>query len=223
MGEGHDCWEVERDSSWTTQRKERFFNEIKESTHCDSNWYDGSPGWLGRQIPHFDDDAPALLGFDEDINWACSGSNGLDHAAACVQHNYNILALFGNHIPYNLCRNLEWQVCAAQGKLPGQSDAGINFATVPSSIDPNDDDGHGLGMCQGFVEPGRGRVGYATVDIYFLEVCIYNQICSNGEELFALDELEDWQCQYDTARFDELQRLLTSPYSDAGEDVCWRG
>ena len=28
---------------------------------------------------------------------------------------------------------------------------------------------------------------YATDDIFFLEVCMFNQICRNGEELWRLD------------------------------------
>jgi|EP00966_Prymnesium_polylepis_P230188 hypothetical protein len=39
-----------------------------------------------------------------------------------------------------------------------------------------------LGQCRGWRPAGAGGCndGYATDDIYFLEVCLYNQICENG-------------------------------------------
>ena len=102
-------------------------------THCDSNWYKGNKGELGEPNPDqsnhipsgFSKDAPALLGFDESIDQYCteqSPSRGSDdgHAANCVRANRNIFSLYGERIPFNICRNLEWMVCAAQGKLPGQ-------------------------------------------------------------------------------------------------------
>jgi hypothetical protein len=46
----------------------------------------------------------------------------------------------------------------------------MQFATPPRELDPDDAGGKGLGDCSGYVEPGRGEYGYATVDIYFLEV-----------------------------------------------------
>ena len=37
--------------------------------------------------------------------------------AKCAAASFNILTLNGGLYPYNICRNLEWQGCAAQGKL----------------------------------------------------------------------------------------------------------
>ena len=102
--------------------------------------------------------APALLGFDESIDEYCSQHMRLDdpkrpwivptfsgqgaHAERCVRANVNILSLYGDRLPYNICRNLEWQMCAAQGKLPGQGtnldgtrDRTIKFAKAPRELE----------------------------------------------------------------------------------------
>ena len=64
------------------------------------------------------------------------------HAERCVRANVNILSLYGDRLPYNICRNLEWQMCAAQGKLPGQGtnldgtrDRTIKFAKAPRELE----------------------------------------------------------------------------------------
>ncbi len=65
------------------------------------------------------------------------------HAERCVKANLNILSLHGERLPYNICRNLEWQTCAAQGKLPGQGtskldgtlDRTIKFAKAPRTLE----------------------------------------------------------------------------------------
>ena len=63
-----------------------------------TDWYEGCPfahGW-------FDTSAPALLGFDYDITGYCNGN--------CDGTSVNILAIFGENVKYNTCRNFEWQV-----------------------------------------------------------------------------------------------------------------
>ena len=97
--------------------------------------YTGNDGPLGQPdggptrswvMPHFNPhkDAPAVLGFDESIDWYCSNSGGYEgnlawhHAHNCVEANANILSLHGFAIPYNLCRNLEWRVPAGFERAP---------------------------------------------------------------------------------------------------------
>ena len=67
----------------------------------------------------------ALLGFDESIDAFCAWERAnyqdskkyqYNHAGSCVNANHNILSLYGDRLPYNLCRNLEWQVLQAHGK-----------------------------------------------------------------------------------------------------------
>ena len=150
--------------------------------------------------------------------------------------------------------NLEWQVCAAKGKLPYQGSKKMIFAVAPSELDPSGATGKPLGQCKGWV-PGRrpqgGIYGYATDDvrleagsnsrstqatrfprmlpcrglasrrvcpcaavlaqIFYLELCLLNQICTNGERIFSLRAGEEFECDYSTQRFRQLQELLLSP------------
>lgn len=94
---------------------------------CNRNWYTGNAGPLGalgpadfRVWPHFTKSAPALLGFDRNIDWHCHSTGAAEHATACVKDNMNILSLYGEQIPYNVCRNLEWQA-RATGTVCGRS------------------------------------------------------------------------------------------------------
>ena len=84
--------------------------------------YEGNPGEIGEGYaprvtenwvwPHFERSAPALLGFDESIDRACSKVNPVDgHANNCITSNLNILSLYPP-AQYNICRNYEWQVCS---------------------------------------------------------------------------------------------------------------
>ena len=91
----------------------KFFNDAFNGIHCHRNWYTGNAGDLGihgpvpnTANPHFTKNAPALLGFDDTINTQCLTTND-QHATGCTRANYNILSLYGQKIPYNLCRNFE--------------------------------------------------------------------------------------------------------------------
>ena len=78
------------------------------------------------------------------------------HAERCVKANLNILSLHGERLPYNICRNLEWQTCAALGKLPGQGtkldgtfSRTIKFAKAPNTLELVRN--NRLGVCSGWV------------------------------------------------------------------------
>ena len=118
------CWSVNRvipaSGKRETQDSATFFAETLAGTHCGStNWYEGNPGALGREgtPPRFRHaEAGALFGFDETIDDFCAGALGgwdrardYGHAQRCVEANLNILSLYGHRLPYNVCRNLEWQ------------------------------------------------------------------------------------------------------------------
>ena len=139
------------------------------------------------------------------------------HARNCVQANVNILSLYGFRVPYNSCRNLEWQTCAALGQLPGQSGGGgqrgsIIFSKAPRSLNPNPRGDKPFGQCRGWRDERAMRLGcdtgFATDDIYFLEVCTFHKMCANGDELFRLRAGQPWRCELSPSGFDELQRLL---------------
>lgn len=220
MSEGPPCWSKVRDQSWLRQPSHEYFEQVVTGANCNTNWYEGNNGWLGRSnvLPRFGgkgEGAPAVLGFDESIDRIClRGQHCREHADCCVKHGYNILSLYGDRVPYNICRNLEWQVCAAKGLLPGQPQSAptIIFARAPNSIAPDGSQGQPLGQCGGWKperRPQGGAYGYATEDIFYLEVCLFNQICRNGARLFELGEGDAFICDFDRAAFDELEVLLS--------------
>jgi hypothetical protein len=100
-------------------------------------------------------------------------------------------------------------MCAAWGKLPGQDRRHIIFARAPSSLDfvnsPRVDN------CSGYSDIRCNKSGYATDSIFFLEVCFYSQICSNGHELFQLEVGQPWECNIDHAACIGLSRRLVEP------------
>lgn len=112
-----------------------------------------------------------------------------------------------------VCRNLEWQVCAASGKLAGQRGATLIFAFPPGELEPHGHRRPPIGSCTGYHPRGCGTRGYASSDIYYLEVCIYSAICANREQLFAQPIGQPWKCELEWAGFrqlrDEILRGLT--------------
>ena len=106
------CWSVQRDGR-QAQGPEQYFDDVLSGQWCSSNWYEGTSGTLGQNGPAFPDaqSHPALLGYDEAIDHMCGALGGRGgHAEACVGAGLNILSLFSNNVPYNTCRNFEWQV-----------------------------------------------------------------------------------------------------------------
>eukprot|EP00966_Prymnesium_polylepis_P331039 7386611-Prymnesium_polylepis.1 len=115
------------------------------------------------------------------------------HAHTCRRGNLNILNLLAQRVPYNLCRNLEWQVCAARGMLPGQAGRTVRFSFPPGALDPAGE--RPLGQCRGWHPervPETGRFGFANDDIFYLEVCLFNQLCENRADLFRVGMGKDF-------------------------------
>ena len=136
------------------------------------------------------------------------------HVIKCTRANLNILNLIAGRVPYNICRNLEWQVCASQGQVPGQGGRRIRFSFAPQDMNPDLIRGHNLGKCGGWHPakvPTGGVFGYTNDDIFFLEVCLFNEMCSNTDALFNVRSGEDFVCEFSTAGFAQLQALLLSP------------
>ena len=218
----HQLWSTE---GWLVRRggtqgcwgddPDTFFTNAERGTTCGRNWYEGNKGKLGWEDggptkdwvwPHFTDAAPALLGFDEDINVMCHSRQGDQHAHGCVRTNFNILSLF-RPAQYNSCRNFEWQICAALGTLPGQRSSIIRFARAPGELELEAGP-HPLGACNSYHPAGCANNGYASSDIFYLEVCIFSTICSNGAELFSVDEGQDWTCQLNHTGLSQLKSWL---------------
>lgn len=127
-------------------------------------------------------------------------------------------------MPYNSCRNFEWQVCAAQGRLKGQDGDLIRFAREPKSLDP--DAQPPFNCCSGWSDKGCDRrTGFANDDIYYLEVCLFSAICHNREQLFQIGPMEDFRCSFDTDGYSRLQALLSrgpknGDYDGVGGGPC---
>ena len=109
-----------------------------------------------------------------------------------------------------LCRNLEWMVCAARGQLPGQGGPTIIFSIAPNQLDPNPNGPKPFGQCRGWRPAGIGGcgTGYATDSIFYLEVCVFNQICSNAWELWSVRRGDPFRCELSDDGFRGLQALL---------------
>jgi len=221
----HQLWDEE---GWVVRPKGKpacwgddprtFFSSARNGTTCDRNWFEGNPGKFGyarnrpnhpKVWPHFTLAAPALLGFDENIDGWCHSGGGFDHGASCVRNNLNILSLYFP-AQYNLCRNFEWQMCAALGYLPGQGGKLIRFAFSPGELELRGGP-HPLGSCTGYHPSGCDDQGYASSDIFFLEACVYATICENGDEIFGLAEGQDWHCELSKPGFARLSEWLAGP------------
>ena len=103
-------------------------------------------------------------------------------------------------------------MCAAKGLLPGQGGRTIKFARAPNRLDLGLN--NRLGVCSGWVPPhapSGGIFGYATDDIFYLESCLFSQICRNGHEIFELRKGHAFECDLDVGLFRELQGLLLTP------------
>jgi hypothetical protein len=209
---------------WDDDGFDMFWDNMKNARNCSRNWYTGNWGALGATNggptktwvnPHFTAvRAPALLGFDENIEEYCKDNAPAEvdgHSQQCVKANVNILALYGDKIPYNVCRNMEWQTCAAMGLLPGQGEGRggnvLRFAKAPRNLEPF----HGkrkIGGCFGYHPLGCEGKGYASSDIFYLEACYYNQICSNSHQMWLLEDGQDWICHFDQWGYEQLGRWI---------------
>ena len=69
----------------------------------------------------------------------------------------------------------------------------------------------GAGWVPDYLQGEHCKNNYATDDIFFLEVCLFNQMCTNGADLFALQAGEAFHCDFSAERVHELEQILTSP------------
>jgi len=225
-GEDPMCWEVKRERKEEyeyrrdSQESSSFFQETLENKHCKTNWFEGNDGNLGssHHVDHFGGAvAPALIGFEDNVDELCTNTSCLDCPAEavgpkCITAGYNIFSLSGKHVPYNMCRTLEWAVCAAQGFLPGQKGKSIKFATAPNTLDPTGASGRGLGQCCGSVPADErlteGNYAYTPDDKVFMEVCLLSELCSNSDDMFELPVGAPFECDFNAVAFRELQELL---------------
>jgi len=202
------CWDVARDVWSQPQPSSTFFHDIEAGTYCDTDWYAESQ----RNRGHFrGPEAPALLGLDSFIVRYCGGTGDCDNANANILQLRPLSHAWANgQVEWNMCRNFEWQMCAARGRLHLQRSGKMIFAYEPNKLWL--DGSHGspkFGSCSGYHQSRcRPQSDYANDDVYFLEVCIFNKICRNGDQLFHLSQYEPFFCDYSSESFSQLQSLL---------------
>jgi len=206
------CWD------WGGGGASRFFEDTFSGKTCDRNWLEGALGNGHDRL--FESPSPALFGFDEDILSSCSAilgggassrGNNFDTMLAdtCQRAQRNVLRLMTGQ--WTTCQNLEWQLCALQGKLPGQRNHKVTFASAPRDLELrwwHNPSTHPTWPC----ENGRCPNGGFTVgDVYFAELMVAYTICTNGAELFELAAGEYFSCELSRERyFDLAQRLRES-------------
>mgnify|MGYP004170764409 CR=1 FL=1 len=208
-GGGGNCWD------WQSGGASRFFDDTLEGRTCDRNWLEGAFG--RREDRPFQKPSQALLGFDESIVELCSTLLGVDTgrggdlnvklADRCQRAKRNVLRLMTGS--WTMCQNLEWQLCALQGKLPGQGGKAIAFATRPRDVQLEwwaNPSTHPSYPCQqgGWCDPGAFTVG----DVFFAEIMVAYKICSNGARLLELEIDEPFYCQLDRDRYLKLANRL---------------
>ena len=207
------CWEKHGGAS--------FFSDVLAGTTCDRNWLEGAVGRRGQR-PYVSngggqqEDAPALLGFDESIVEMCSSllhlepwADGQDLnqklAERCLRARRNVLRLLTGG--WTMCQNLEWQMCALQGMLPGQGSARVSFATAPRDLQLqwwDHPSTHPTFPCDsnGWCDPKKYFLG----DVYFAEVFVAFTVCSNGADLFALAAGDFFECALDKRAYHALAK-----------------
>ena len=202
--------------AWQGGSAKRFFAQTLSGKTCDRNWLEGAIGNAGDRP--FEAMSPALLGFDESINEECSRLLGMEPwdngdlnwkiADRCRRAKRNVLRLLTGG--WTMCQNLEWQMCALQGLLPGQGTRRISFATAPADLrlewweNPST---HPTFPCRdGRCDPN----GFTVGDVFFAEVAITYLVCANRASLFSLAAGDFFTCELDERAFNNLNSLLTS-------------
>ena len=225
-GNAEPCW-----GSYDNGR--RFWDGVLRGDSCNSNWYEGSIGWQSYDgdypgVLGFDNEIASYCGrlsgawgrrrrldanasIDDNKNYSRRRLDSLGDARNCIASHHNILMLFGGNVHntgagYNSCRNLEWQMCAAMGKLPGQTTPTVIFAKAPKELDTTRH--RPLGRCGGWAPKGCPPQGYSNDDIYFLEVCAYSMACKNNRELFTVNAEEPFHCEVDETGFKRMRDYL---------------
>ena len=205
---GTQCWDVDVRSGDSSQPG-RFFDEALRGPHCStSNWVEGHTRGLGGR--HDPTRGPPLFGFDDAIAAFCRERGGFGNSTAesCTRAGFNILALSSKRLPWSVCRNLEWQLCAATGRLPGQQSAHVIFATPPAT---GSSVGAPLGQC--LQAPGEGSGGamhgWTNNDVFYLEICLFWALCEqHGDALFRLRAGEPFLCHVSTSGLHALEQRL---------------
>ena len=215
---------------WSAYGGREFFEQAYSGESCQRQW--------SIAAGSFTSDAPALMGYGPSILEFCLSRRGVHQrvwfakneqlALECLRSSQNVLrvpqrewnvrrsplALLHHPTPPfrrnrasrttrrhrfeppQVCVNFNWLACAARGQLPGQGSTLIHFATPPGRLDVAD-------------LQGAAMDGYKMEDVYYLELCVLNELCENGDDIFASNEWsEGFHCQTSRERFEAFGALM---------------
>lgn len=176
-------------------------------------WEQSGAGWFDRVVSGADChrdwgpnlDAPSLLGFDRDMLRFCSEivggragdlwkrreTSGREVRAACMQAQLNLLRISN----WTTCSNVQWLLCVVQGKASWmRGSRQLLFATAPRDL-----------RWMQFEQRPRQA---SESDVYFFEVCLLNELCSNSETLMRIGAGDPFYCQYDHLKWMRAKRDL---------------
>ena len=179
---GDQGWRVRRPGEPACWGDGGWFDWVAGTHNCNQNW--------GRNLR-----APTVFGFKESMEAYCNeaAGNGWHEngnlQGACWDAHLNILRTGS----WNMCRNAEWMICIIQQAGAG-GDGSIIFSFAPSELDMTD--------------YAYSQWGYAENDIYYLEVCTLNEMCSNYEEIFMLKVGDKFHCKFDPVRWANYGREM---------------
>ena len=203
------CW-----TDWSDGGR-RFFADAIEGKLCDHNWFEGAAGDGPEARPCCGQRAPALLGFDETIWQYCSRAVGKaavssafsqsELAWRCILSDNNILRINGGRWKWNMCQNFVWQMCAAQGKLPGQEGDALRFASAPASLTLQEWRQPTSWPCEGGACPD-GK--YAVGDVFYAELAIFRYVCRNAEAMLRAAVGQKVTCDLDPRAFQDLSMRM---------------
>ena len=64
-----------------------------------------------------------------------------------------------------------------------------------------------LGSCRAYAPRGCTQ-GYASSDVFFLETCVFDAMCSNRESMWKIRAGEHWHCDMEWDGYERLGRLV---------------
>jgi hypothetical protein len=204
--------EEERMASWVS--------EMEAGTACARNWYQGNRGCADqRVVPAYSQTAPAMIGTHQSVSRRCSNRRGVpamppyprhsgDSKRQCIVNHINALALFGSKPRYDMCRNLEWIVCAAKGSLPGQEGSGILTDPPPQHV--------GVDSLFAVERDGSVPTWFGFNHPHHLEICMLSALCANGAELFRQTTRRQFRCEWIPGALKKLVVQMAGDYYGAG-------
>eukprot|EP00747_Dinoflagellata_sp_TGD_P127666 gnl/TRDRNA2_/TRDRNA2_174432_c0_seq2.p1 gnl/TRDRNA2_/TRDRNA2_174432_c0~~gnl/TRDRNA2_/TRDRNA2_174432_c0_seq2.p1 ORF type:complete len:297 (+),score=19.78 gnl/TRDRNA2_/TRDRNA2_174432_c0_seq2:67-957(+) len=185
------CW-TQYNATGAHNHSRDFATKLLDSRSCARNWT------VGHHRHNFTQHPPALLGLDEDMWKYCSGRKHFKNEqepeliASCSKRNQNLIRVDLDLARYDQCMDAQWVICAAKELLPGQGEAGLHFATAPKNLNMKL-----WGLWHDVKENERTFDSNPT---FIAEVCLLNRFCRNGHQLFSLDYLEVFHCDFDDDR-----------------------